>query len=169
MHIRQEHSADYSEISDLVKQAFATAPVKDGDEHEYVKRLRASKKYIPELALVAEDNGRLVGHIMLTALPITVGNSVFTELLLSPLCVALEHRRTGIGSQLVAESFQLARALGYRAVFVVGDTAYYARFGFACIREYSIACTSAIPEQFVQAHELALGALAGKKGVVSFD
>ena len=166
MKIRQEQSADYAEIYDLVKNAFATAEVSDGDEQDYVNDLRKSDKYIPELALVAEENDTLIGHIMLTSTQIKCGEKIFTELLLSPLCVELSHRKTGVGAALVCESFRLAKEMGYLAVFVVGDPKYYTRFGFKCAVGFGIINEGDIPAQFVMAHELTADALKDKQGFV---
>ena len=130
MIIRQEKPSEFQSIYDLVKVAFQTAKVTNGKEQDYVNKLRASGNYIPELALVAQENATLVGHIMLTKTYVLTVGSQFEALLLAPLSVALEYRKRGIGSKLVKESFGLAKNLGYRAVFVVGDPAYYSRFGF---------------------------------------
>ena len=66
MLLRQEREAEFPAIYDLVKTAFETARVSNGDEQNFVARLRAGGNYIPELALVAEEEGKLIGHIMLT-------------------------------------------------------------------------------------------------------
>ena len=64
--IRQEKLFDFQNIYDLVKVAFQTAKVADGNEQDCVNKLRASGGYISDLALVAEEDKKPVGHIMLT-------------------------------------------------------------------------------------------------------
>ena len=88
--------------------------------------------------------------------------------MLAPLAVALEYRNRGVGSKLVKESFELARNLGYTAVFVVGDPAYYSRFGFKSSVHFGVKHVPAIGDQYVMACELSNGALAGVKGTVTF-
>ena len=66
MLIRRERPEEFSRIYDLVKIAFQTAKVTNGKEQDFVNQLRAGDNYIPELALVAEEDGKLIGHIMLT-------------------------------------------------------------------------------------------------------
>ena len=66
INIRREQPADYAAIYELVKQAFEHAEHTDHDEHNLVNRLRQSPFYLPELALVAETGGIIVGHIMFT-------------------------------------------------------------------------------------------------------
>jgi putative acetyltransferase len=88
--IRQETPSEYQTIYDFVKVAFQTAKVADGNEQNYVDKLRVSGNYIPELALVAEEDAKLVGHIMLTKTCVSMANLKFDALLLAPLSVALE-------------------------------------------------------------------------------
>ena len=136
MIVRQEQPSEFQSVYDLVKIAFQTAKVSDGNEQDFVNKLRASMNYIPQLALVAEEDSKLVGHIMLNKTYVTMGNSKFDALLLAPLSVRLEYRRRGIGSKLVRQSFELAKNLGHSVVFVVGDPAFYGRFGFYVIRAF---------------------------------
>jgi predicted N-acetyltransferase YhbS len=166
--IRQENPSEFQDIYYLVKVAFQTAKVADGNEQDYVNKLREGSNYIHELALVAEEDGRIVGHIMFTKTYINAVDSKFEALLLAPLSVALEYRNRGVGSKLVLESFELAKKLGYKAVFVVGDPAYYSRFGFKSIALFGIKHDPPIPDPYVMAYELAPGALFGVTGTCNF-
>ena len=83
INIRREQPADYAAIYELVKQAFEHAEHTNHDEHNLVNHLRQSPFYLPELALVAETGGIIVGHIMFTET--RVGDS--RQLLLAPLSV----------------------------------------------------------------------------------
>ena len=166
MIIRQEQTTDYPKIYNLVKIAFETAPVKDGDEQEYVNGLRASNKYISELALVAEESKLLIGHIMLTKLEIAGSVQSFQELLLSPICVEFSNRNQGVGTALIEESFRIATKMGYAAVFVLGDPSYYSRFGFVPTSDFSITNDGNIPQKYIMARELFSGALKNKNGKI---
>jgi putative acetyltransferase len=166
--IRQEKPSEFQSIYDLVKVAFQTAKVADGNEQDFVNRLRASGNYIPQLALVAQEETELVGHIMLTKTYVATTDSKFEGLLLAPLSVASEYRKRGIGSKLVKESFELARNLGYGAVFVVGDPAFYCRFGFKPSVLFGVKHVPAIPDQYVMVYELFTGALTSVNGTVTF-
>lgn len=59
--VRQEREAEFPAIYELIRTAFATAEVSDGDEQDFANRLRIHGNYIPELALVAECQGKLIG------------------------------------------------------------------------------------------------------------
>ena len=167
MIIRQEKLSEFQYIYDFVRVAFETAKVSNGKEQDFVNKLRASGRYIPELALVAEKNTKIIGHIMLTKTCVATSNSKFDALLLAPLSVRLDYRKRGVGSNLVNRSFELAKNLGYKAVFVVGDPAFYGRFGFEPSALFGIKHVPAIPEQFIMVLELTAGALAGITGTVT--
>lgn len=167
--IRQEKPSEFQTIYDLVKVAFQTAKVADGDEQDYVNKLRESGNYIAELALVAEENGSLVGHIMLTKTHVAKADgSKFLALLLAPLCVELNHRKRGVGSKLLRESLELAKKFGYDVVFVVGDPAYYGRFGFKPSALFKIKHAPPIPDENVMVLELTSNALSAISGTVTF-
>lgn len=166
MIIRRETEKDFGEIYDLVRVAFQTAKVSDGKEQDFVNQLRSGGTYIPELALVAEENGTLVGHVMLTKASVADGEDRHEVLLLAPIAVILERRRAGIGSALVSESFRLAREMGYTSVFLVGDPAYYHRFGFRSVAEFGVTYNLDIPVENVMACELVPNALENVRGKI---
>jgi predicted N-acetyltransferase YhbS len=169
MYIRQERPEDYKKIYELVKKAFETAAVKDGDEQDYVTELRKSGRYIPELALVAAEGDLLIGHIMLTETELVSEKDRFRELLLSPLCVALEYRRRGAGGVLIQESLRLAKEKGYSAVFLCGDPEYYMRHGFRKAADFGIINAGEISQEHVMAYELLPGALKNRKGTIRIE
>lgn len=169
MRIRQEREEEFPAIYDLVKVAFQTAKVSSGDEQNFVLRLRAGGNYIPELALVAEEDGKLLGHIMLTKTFFVEQGREHEVLLLAPISVVLESRNQGIGKALVEEVFRLAREKDYTAAVLVGDPAYYERFGFRPTLDFGIKNTNGIPDQYVMACELIPGALQNIGGAISFE
>ena len=130
--------------------------------------MRASGNYIPELALVAEDEGKLIGHLMLTRTFIETAYGQHALLLLAPVSVVFERRSQGVGAQLIKEAFHLAKAKGHKAVIVVGDPAYYNRFDFRPSVDFGIANTDQIPNENVMACELTPDALQNVKGTISF-
>ena len=93
MHIRKEISTDYETVYSVVKRAFESAEHADGNEQDLVNALRKGDAFIPELSLVAEVDGKIVGHIMFTKA--TVDGK--TVLALAPLSVLPE---ASSGSQM---------------------------------------------------------------------
>lgn len=116
MTIRPERPSEFPLLYEFIQTAFATAAVSDGTEQDFTDRLRAGGGYIPELALVAEEDGAIVGHIMLTRTPLQTDSAEYDTLLLAPLSVALSHRSQGVGSALVKAACDKARAGLHRRV-----------------------------------------------------
>ena len=121
MKIRQERADDYNAVFQVVSEAFSHAEHSDGNEQELVTLLRASSSFIPELSLVAVEDGKIVGHILFTE--ISIGND--TELALAPLSVLPAYQRRGIGQALIREGHRIAKQLGYGYSVVLGSPAYY--------------------------------------------
>lgn len=169
MQLRNETKKDYNEIYNLIKTAFKTAKVSDGDEQDFAIKLRNSKKYIPELALVVEEKGKLIGHIMLTKTQIKYKQKSYQALLLAPLSVLLEWRNKKVGTRLVTKALKKAKELGYTSVILVGDPVYYSRFGFIPSIEFGIKNENNIPDEYVQIYELQKGILKEIKGTINFE
>lgn len=93
------------------------------DEADLVDRLTADGD--AALSLVAQDGDRIVGHILFSRM-----KAPFPALALAPVSVAPDRQREGIGGALIRAGLDLATAHGWRGVFVLGDPAYYGRFGF---------------------------------------
>lgn len=126
MVIRREETKDQSAVYSLVKKAFETAEHANGNEQELVNALRKSEAYIPELSLVAEIGGKVVGHIIFTKAK--VGD--VAVLALAPLSVLPEYQRQGIGTALIREGHRIAGGLGYGYSIVLGSETYYPRVGY---------------------------------------
>ena len=154
MTIRQAQAGDDAEIYSLVQTAFATAKVSDGSEQDFVLELRQRDTYRPELELVAEENGQLTGHILLTELSIPGAPAGLRGLMVAPLCVRLEDRSRGLGGRLLQEGARRAAELGYSALFLVGDPDYYGRYGFQSAVSLGFQNASGVPDQFLLAHSL---------------
>ena len=167
MTIRQARVEDFPAIHDLVKSAFATAKVSDGTEQDFVLELRRRESYLPEFELVAEENGVLTGHIMLTALDIPGAPEGFRGLMLAPLSVRLENRSRGLGAELIARAVQRARAQGWHALFLIGDPDYYRRAGFRSAAQFGFVNASGVEDKYLQALPLVPGALDHAKGALN--
>lgn len=170
MRIREENSADFGVLHDFIGTAFATAEVSDGDEQNFTDRLRAGEGYRPHLALVAEQEGKIIGHIMATRFPAMRTRGVHADLaLIAPLSVALEHRSRGIGSALMREILHRTTEEGFDAALLVGNPDYYARFGFCTSTEYGIRNSDGIPDRYVQITVFEKKAFNGAEGTVTFE
>lgn len=155
MRIRPETAADHAAVRALLDEAF-----EGGGESALVERLRAGK--LDRVALVAVAHGAVSGHAMLSPM-----RAPFPALGLAPLAVAAGCRGKGIGAALVAAALDRARTdgAGWRAVFVLGDPAYYGRFGFRA----DLAAGFATP--YAESHFMVLplaGTLPVRSGPVAY-
>ncbi len=165
--ITTEQECDYQEIYNVVKISFQTAKHADGDEHEYVLKLRSSGFYLPELALVLKIEKKFVGHIMLTKT--FISNKIFEKeaLLLSPVCILNEYRNIGFGAKLIKFALKKAQQLDYKAIFLVGSPIYYQRFGFKSITQFGLKNDGNFSLEYVLALELVDGYLNIDNGMIS--
>lgn len=139
--VRQEERGDFDAVYAVVKAAFESAEHSDGNEQNLVTALRESETFVPELSLVAEKDGKVVGHILFTE--IRIGER--TELALAPLAVLPEYQGQGIGTALIREGHRHAGKLGYGYSIVLGSENYYPRFGYRPAWELGIETPSGFP------------------------
>ena len=116
--IRAEDPADIPAIRDVVVAAFGRDM-----EAELVDRLRGDGDGV--ISLVAVEGGRIVGHVLFSRM-----SAPFRALGLAPVSVAPDRQRSGIGSGLIRAGLARSARDGWQAVFVLGEPAFYRRFGF---------------------------------------
>ncbi len=166
--IREERKDDYVNIYRIVTAAFEGTEYTSGDEQDLVIRLRGSSSFLPELSLVAEFNGEIIGHIMFTEAVIREGEKNHQTLTLGPVSVLPEYQKKGIGSRLIEEGHDAARCLGYRSVLLVGHPEYYPRFGYRPAEVFGIKTYLELPPGVFMASELTKNGLEGVSGTVNF-
>ena len=132
MIIRPEAPGDFDTIDSLVAAAARDL------EAELVRRLRESDAYLPELALVAEVDGVVAGHVLISYVTLLNDDEQFRVLSLAPMAVTPERQRQGIGSALVEAGLEIADKRGEPLVVVLGHPAYYPRFGFEVASRHGI-------------------------------
>jgi predicted N-acetyltransferase YhbS len=167
--IRQESASDFVAVDNLIKAAFKNAPHADGDEHNLVKRIRETEAYLPELSLVAENNGVVVGHIILSKIHIK-GNEgqAFDSLALAPVSVHPEHQKQGLGKMLIRKSHELASKMGFNSIILLGHPDYYPQFGYKPASLWNIKAPFDVPDNAFMAIELKQDALCNVSGVVVY-
>lgn len=127
MIVRPERAADIDAIRALTEAAFRTAPHADGTEHLIIDRLRAAGALT--LSLVAEADGAVVGHVAFS--PVTISDGSAGWYGLGPISVDPSRQGEGIGGRLIREGLDRLKALDAAGCVLLGDPAYYGRFGFA--------------------------------------
>lgn len=167
--IRQENLSDYRAVFQIIKSAFANMEMSDQTEHFLVERLRKSDAFIPELSLVAEQNGEIVGHIILTKITIKNKEQTFTSLALAPVSVKPTYQNKGIGGQLIQEAHRIAKALQYTSIILLGHPHYYPRFGYELCSKYGISMPFEAPDESCMVLELTKNGLQGVSGTVVYS
>ena len=128
--IRNETDADVGAIGDVTIAAFETLEISNHTEQFIIAALRAAKALT--VSLVAEVDGRVVGHIAFS--PVTISDGSPNWYGLGPVSVLPECQRRGIGRALIQEGISRMKNLGARGCCLVGHPEYYRRFGFQNIR-----------------------------------
>ncbi|RDY25241.1 N-acetyltransferase [Romboutsia weinsteinii] len=169
MIIVKEIKEDYREVESIVEMAFKSEEHSDGNEHNLVAKLRDSKEFVEELSLVAKEEGKIIGHILLTKIKIKSDNDEYESLALAPLSVHPKYQGMGIGRKLIEASFDKAKELGFRSVIVLGHENYYPKFGFEAANKYSIRAPFEVPENVFMAKELVKNGLKGISGTVIYS
>ncbi|MCD0481854.1 N-acetyltransferase [Streptacidiphilus sp. ASG 303] len=124
--IRPETSADHALIREVHARAFGDAVRVPG----LVDALRTAPAALEPLSFVAVHDGRVVGHVMLSAARLDAPRRIVDVLTLSPLGVLPEHQGRGVGTRLVGHALAAAAAAGAPLVFLEGSPDYYGPRGF---------------------------------------
>lgn len=137
--IRRENEKDFRVVEELTRAAFWNLYVPGCNEHFVLHNLRKHNDFIPELDLVAEKEGQIVGNIVYSRGIIEDSQGIKTPVIsFGPVSVPPGLQKQGIGSALINHTIDIARSLGYPAVCIYGDPRYYSRFGFRCAERYDI-------------------------------
>jgi putative acetyltransferase len=127
--IRTEREADFDAIDDVVRAAFGQQ-----DEVDIVHRIRTGAGYVSDLSLVAVEDGEIVGHVMLSYVPI--GSRRVLQL--APLAVRPDRQNASIGVALTSRTLEIAEERLEPLVLVLGHPNYYPRVGFESARALGI-------------------------------
>lgn len=164
LYIRQEQQADYDMVYHVIKEAFTNAEHCDGNEQDLVVELRKSKSFIPELSLVAVEDGKIVGHILFTKA--LVGS--IEVLALAPLSVLPEYQNRGIGLSLIEQGHTEARKLGYLYSIVMGHPNYYPKAGYVPADQYGVKAPFEVEDEYFMAVCLS-GNEDKLNGIIEYD
>jgi len=159
--IRNEAPRDVGQVRMINIAAF-----EQPDEADLVDALRTG---CPEvLSLVAELDGRVVGHILFSPVTLPAGDRTIQGMGLAPMAVLPEHQRDGVGARLVEEGLARLEAAGCPFVIVLGHPGYYPRFGFERASAQGIECQWPVPDEAFMVRILDRAAMAGAAGVARY-
>ena len=156
--IRAERASDVAAREALLDACFGASR-----HTRTCQRLRDGRAPAEGLALSAVRQGRLVGTVRLWH----VSAGGVPALMLGPLAVEASSRQLGVGAALMDHALAAAKARGHRAVILLGDAPYYARFGFSGVRTGELSLPGPFERDRLLGLELREGALDGAWGMIS--
>jgi putative acetyltransferase len=127
--IRNETHDDVCAITEVTVAAFKTLEISNHTEQLIIEALRAAKALT--ISLVAEMDGRVIGHIAFS--PVTISDGTPNWYGLGPVSVLPEHQRKGIGKALIKEGVSRLKDMNVQGCCLVGHPGYYRNFGFTNI------------------------------------
>ena len=159
--IRPENASDRDAICKINRLAFG-----NNAEANLVGALRDGGFVV--VSLVAEMNGKVVGHILFSRVQISGKTEILESLSLAPMAVLPEFQRQRIGSKLLTVGLATCRAMGHRIVLVLGHPEFYQRFGFSSALARPLESPFGGGEAWM-ALELVPKSLEGVKGKVEYS
>lgn len=160
--IRNETETDYRAVEELTREAFWNLNFPGCSEHYLIHVLRSHADFIPELDLVAEADGKIVGSIIYSKSKLTDEKGNEKDILtFGPLSVSPEYQRKGIGKALIELSFIKAAELGYDTVVIFGSPSNYISRGFKSCKKYNVSLNGYFPTAML-VKELKENALDGR-------
>lgn len=166
--IRQEKENEYYEVEKLVREAFWNVYRPGCLEHYVLNQLRGDDAFVPELDLVMEKEGKLIGQIMFMKSAVrTDEGRILPVMTLGPICIAPEFHGQGYGKKLLDYSLEKATELGAGAVCLEGNIKFYGRSGFRPANSFGLSYPGASEGEdspFFLCKELIPGYFDGTKG-----
>lgn len=141
--IRNEQPADIDTITQLTESAFKSETHSSQTEQFIVNTLRRADQLTISLVAVAGDT--ILGHVAIS--PVTISSEATGWYGLGPISVSPDHQGQGIGSKLMKASLAELQRLGGLGCVVLGNPAYYGRFGF---KAYPGLVLSGVPPEYFQ-------------------
>ncbi len=139
VNIRLEKKSDWIETETLVRDSFWNVYRPGCLEHYLLHMLRSDPDFVPELDLVMEMNGRLIGQIVFVRAKIDTDEGRQIPILtMGPVCIANDLKRQGYGRQLVNHALGKAEKLGFGAVCIEGNYRFYSKCGFRHASDYGL-------------------------------
>lgn len=162
--IRTEQERDYKRVEEITRLAFWNLYVPGCCEHYLAHILRGHPDFVPELDLVVEVDGEVIGNIMYTRTRLVSDSGEEKHILtFGPVCMVPHCQRQGYGKLLMEHSFKLAAGLGYEAIVIFGNPGNYVGRGFKSCRKYNVRADNGTYPAAMMVKELVPGSLDGRK------
>jgi putative acetyltransferase len=161
--VRPETSGDREAIRQVNELAFGRPY-----EADIVDKVRSSSGFLSELSLVAETEGKIVGHALFSEATVEGESRSWTVLALGPIAVLPSFQKQGIGGKMIGVGMKRAADLGYGAVVLTGHPTYYPRFGFVPASRFGLKPKFSVRDDVFMARLLRPEGLDGVQGSFGF-
>lgn len=166
---RREKEQDHRAVEELVRESFWNVYRPGCLEHYVLKHLRNDPDFVPELDVVMEKDGELIGQNIFVRAHITADDGRQIPIMtMGPICIKPKYKRQGYGKMLLDYSLEEAKAMGCGALCFEGNLHFYGKSGFTYAREFGLRYHE-LPEgaddSFFLCKELIPGYLDGVTGV----
>jgi putative acetyltransferase len=166
--IRAEEPGDAAAVNAIVAACFAREDRAEPEEVALVEGIRRLPDFDRRLSLVADLDGKVIGHLLFSPMRVETAAGGVPALALAPLAVLPGYEGERAGTALMRAGLAAVRDAGHRIVIVLGHPKYYRRFGFRPARALGIEPPEPWSDAAFQALELVPGALAGVQGVARY-
>jgi len=160
---RSEDPSDHSAINELLGGVFGGE-----GEIKLIEDCRVSEEFISQLAIVALDEGKVVGHILFHPVLIETKEGNSSVLTMAPMAVSPDVQNKGVGTKLLTHGLNECKRLGHKIVVVIGHPNFFAKFGFIPAIEKGLEIMFPVPDEAFMVCELEPGALDNISGTVEF-
>ena len=131
MNIRLEQPSDWREVENLTREAFWNVYCPGCKEHFVLNQYRSNPAFIPELDLVMEEDGRIIGHVMFSkAQIILTDGTAYPSWTFGPISIHPDYKRKGYGLKLLQYALEQARGMGIGLICMEGNIEFYKNAGF---------------------------------------
>jgi predicted N-acetyltransferase YhbS len=170
--IRNEEEKDYSEVENVVREAFWNVYRPGCNEHLVIHNFRTDPAFIKELDFVIEKDGEIIGSIIYSYAKLKLDDGRVKDFIcFGPVGIRPDFQNAGLGQELIHYSLEKAKKLGHTAVFITGHHKYYQKLGFESASKYGIFLDNnrAGEFKFFMVKSLTEGALTGMNGILEFN
>ena len=131
MNIRKEQPSDYREVENLTREAFWNVYRPGCTEHYVLHQYRTNPDFVPELDLVMEEDGKIIGHVMYSRAELVLDDGKrIPSWTFGPISIHPDYKRKGYGLKLLNYSIEKARKLGVGFLCMEGNIGFYQHAGF---------------------------------------
>ena len=163
--IRNETENDFRAVENLTREAFWNVYRPGCLEHFVLHEFRNAPAFVPELDLVMELDGVLIGHVMYVRSAIQKDNGeALPVMTFGPISIAPAYQRQGFGSILLQESMRRAKAMGAGALAITGNIGFYGKSGFVVAKTKGVRYADDPDADYFLIAELTPGFLSGVSG-----